>query len=266
MWGIKLEKIVNRLIKVGFSKTEAMIYITLLRIGKANGYRLAKELELSKSTIYQSLETMYRNGYILLIPNSSKEYEAKNPELLFEEIERHFFENSLNLKRDLKKIENPIKENYFYKLEDNEKIKATLKNIIKNSKKEIYLNTDFDLQEIREDLKNAIDRGVRVIAFCFNKLDNMGLRIEIYHKSKEKESFKNPSRIMLVADLNKSLVVTKVGDKISGFYTDNQVFINIISEHIHSDIYMAKLAQVYEETFNEKIKIDTLQEKRNFIV
>ena len=137
---------------------------------------------------------------------------------------------------------------------------------IKNSKKEIYLNTDFDLQEIREDLKNAIDRGVRVIAFCFNKLDNMGLRIEIYHKSKEKESFKNPSRIMLVADLNKSLVVTKVGDKISGFYTDNQVFINIISEHIHSDIYMAKLAQIYEETFNEKIKIDTLHEKRNFIV
>lgn len=261
-----MEKIVNRLIKVGFSKTEAIIYITLLRIGKANGYRLAKELELSKSTIYQSLETMYRNGYILLIPNSSKEYEAKNPELLFEEIERHFFENSLNLKRDLKKIENPIKENYFYKLEDNEKIKATLKNIIKNSKKEIYLNTDFDLQEIREDLKNAIDRGVRVIAFCFNKLDNMGLRIEIYHKSKEKESFKNPSRIMLVADLNKSLVVTKVRDKISGFYTDNQVFINIISEHIHSDIYMAKLAQIYEETFNEKIKIDTLQEKRNFIV
>ena len=60
--------------------------------------------------------------------------------------------------------------------------------------------------------------------------------------------------------------MTKVGDKISGFYTDNQVFINIISEHIHSDIYMAKLAQIYEETFNEKIKIDTLHEKRNFIV
>ena len=44
---------------------------------------------------------------------------------------------------------------------------------------------------------------------------------------------------MLVADLNKSLVVTKLEIKISGFYTDNQVFINIISEHIHSDIYMA---------------------------
>lgn len=260
-----MEKIVNRLIRVGFSKTEAMIYITLLKIGRANGYRLAKELELSKSTIYQSLESMYKSGYIFLIPNSSKEYEAKNPELLFEELEKHFFENSISLKKELKGIANNVKEDYFYKLEGEEKIKTTLKNIIKNSKKEIYLNTDFDLWEFREDLRQAIDRGVRVIAFCFNKLDNMGLRIEIYHKSKEEEKFQNPSRIMLVADLDKSLVVTKVGEKISGVYTDNQVFINIISEHIHSDIYMAKLSKIYEETFNDKIRIDTLHEKRNYI-
>ena len=93
----------------------------------------------------------------------------------------------------------------------------------------------------------------------------MGLRIEIYHKSKEREKYQNSSRIMLVSDLEKSLVVTKIDDVVSGMYTDNQVFINIISEHIHSDIYMAKLAKIYEETFDEKIKIDTLHEKKNLI-
>lgn len=260
-----MEKIVNRLMEVGFSKTEAMIYMTLLKIGRANGYRLAKELDLSKSTIYQTLDSMHKSGYVLLIPNSSKEYEAKNPELLFEEIEKRFFENSLNLKRDLKKVSNHIKEEYFYKLEGEESIKSTLISVIDSAKKEIYINTDFNLLELRDNLKKAIDRGVRVIAFCFNKLDNMGLRMEIYHKSNKAENFKNSSRIMLVVDLNKSLVVTKIGEKTSGIYTDNQVFINIISEHIHSDIYMAKLAKIYEETFNENIKIDTLHEKRNFI-
>lgn len=265
MWGIKLERIINRLMDMGFLKTEAIIYVTLLRIGRANGYRLAKELDLSKSTIYQTLESMYKNGYILMIPNSSKEYEAKNPELLFEEMEKRYFENSINLKKDLRKVTNNSKEEYFYKLEGEENIKSTLINIISNAKKEIYLNTDFNLKEIREELKAAIDRGVRIIVFCFNKLDSMGLRMEIYHKSNELENFKNSSRIMLVADLNKSLIVTKVCDKISGIYTNNQVFINIVSEHIHSDIYMAKLAKIYEDTFNERIKIDTLHEKRNFI-
>ncbi|STO31701.1 Sugar-specific transcriptional regulator TrmB [Fusobacterium necrogenes] len=260
-----MRNIVNRLIEVGFSKTEAMIYMTLLKLGKANGYKLAKELDLSKSTIYQTLDSMYKVGYILLIPNGSKEYEAKNPELLFEEIEKRFINNSLSLKRDLKKMTNYLKEEYFYKIEGEDSIKATLINVIDSAKKEIYINTDFNLIELRENLKKAIDRGVRVIAFCFNKLDNMGLRMEIYHKSNKVENFKKPSRIMLVVDLNKSFVVTKVGDKTSGIYTDNQVFINIISEHIHSDIYMAKLAKIYEEIFNENIKIDTLHEKRNFI-
>lgn len=260
-----MEKIVNRLMEVGFSKTEAMIYMTLLKIGRANGYRLAKELDLSKSTIYQTLDSMYKNGYVLLIPNSSKEYEAKNPELLFEEIEKRFFENSLSLKKDLKKVSIHSKEEYFYKLEGEERIKSTLISAIDSAKKEIYINTDFNLLDLKDNLKRAIDRGVRVIAFCFNKLDNMGLRMEIYHKSNKVESFKNSSRIMLVVDLNKSLVVTKIGEKTSGIYTDNQVFINIIAEHIHSDIYMAKLAKIYEETFNENIKIDTLHEKRNFI-
>ena len=64
-----MRNIVNRLIEVGFSKTEAMIYMTLLKLGKANGYKLAKELDLSKSTIYQTLDSMYKVGYILLIPN-----------------------------------------------------------------------------------------------------------------------------------------------------------------------------------------------------
>lgn len=260
-----MEKIVEKLVGVGFTKTEALIYITLLKMGQANGYRLAKELELSKSTIYHTLNTMCKNGYILMIPNNSKEYEAKNPELLFEELEKRYFSNSMDLKKELKKVKCNIKKDYFYKLDGKENIKKALIELINKSKKEIYINTDFDLFELRESLKKAIDRGVRIIAFCFNELDNMGLRMEIYHKSKEKENYRNPSRVMVVSDLEKSLVVTKINDVISGMYTDNQVFINIISEHIHSDIYMAKLAKIYEETFNEKIKIDTLHEKRNLI-
>ncbi len=260
-----MEKIVNKLMQIGFSKTEALIYITLLKVGQANGYRLTKELDIAKSTIYQTLENMYKSGYIHLIPNSSKEYEAKNPEVLFDELEKRYFANSMSLKRDLKNVEKNSKKDYFYKLEGEENIKKALIEIIDKSKKEIYLNTDFNLIELKEPLKKAIDRGVRVIAFCFNKLDNMGLRMEIYHKSKESEGYKNSSRIMLVSDLERSLVVTKIDGIVSGMYTDNKVFINIISEHIHSDIYMAKLAKIYEETFNEKIRINTLHEAKNYI-
>lgn len=260
-----MEKIIDRLVEMGFLKTEAIIYVTLLKLGRSNGYKLAKELELSKSTIYQTLENMYKNGYILMIPNNSREYEAKSPEVLFEELEKRYFKNSISLKKDLSKVTNNKQEEYFYKLEGEENIKKALIGIIENSKREIYINTNFDLSEVREELKSAIERGVRIIVFCFNKLDNMGLKIEIYNKSDKKETFEKSNRIMLVSDLNKGLIVTKIGEKISGVYTDNKIFINIIAEHIHSDIYMAKLAKIYEDTFEDKIRINTLHERKNLI-
>lgn len=256
---------ITRLIELGFSKTEAAIYIALLQMGKANGYKLTKELGLSKSTIYQALDVMYKNGYILMIPNGSKEYEAKDPEILFESMEKRFFENSINIKKDLAKLKNYGKKDFFYKLEGMENINKTFSEIINNARKEIYLNTDFNLLNFKNELKAAIERGVRIIAFCFNKLDSMGLKIEIYHKSNLKEDYKHPSRIMAVIDLEKSFVVTKVNDSIDGIYTDNKVFTKIIAEHIHSDIYMAKLAKVYEETFNESIKVDTMHERNDLI-
>lgn len=260
-----LENTVERLMKIGFSKTEALVYITLLKIGQANGYRLSKELGLSKSTIYQVLDTMYKNGYILMIPNNSKEYEAKDPELLFEDIEKKFHQNSCSLKEDLSKVKKNVKKDYFYRIQGKENIEKILIGIIEEAEKEIYINTDFNLIGIKEPLKRAIDRGIRVIAFCFNELDNMGLNMEIYHKSNMKEKYENSSRIMVVVDLNKSLVVTRIGEIVEGIFTDNQVFVNIIAEHIHSDIYMAKIAGIYEKTFDEQVKIDTLHEKRNRI-
>ncbi|WP_291259117.1 TrmB family transcriptional regulator [Fusobacterium sp.] len=260
-----MEKIIEKLKSIGLTKTEALIYTTLLMIGRASGYRLAKELEFSKSTIYQVLDTMCKNGYILLIPNTCKEYEAKDPELLLDEMEKRYLSTFRNLKNNLKDLNKSIKTEYFYKLDKRENINRTLVDIIDKSEREIYINTDFNLQELRETLEKALKRGVRIILFSFNKLDNLGLNIEVYHKSQKKESYKNSSRLMLVADLKKSLIITKIGEKFSGICTDNQIFIKIISEHIHSDIYMAKLSKIYEEIFDDKIKIDTLHERRNLI-
>lgn len=260
-----MEKIIEKLKSIGFSKTEALIYTTLLTIGRASGYKLAKELELSKSTIYQMLDTMCKNGYILLIPNTSKEYEAKDPELLLEELGKKYMGTFKNLKNDLKNLDKTVKTEYFYKLDKRENIDRALVDIIEKSESEIYINTDFNLQSLRENLERAIERGVRIILFSFNEIDNLGLDIEVYHKGQEKESYKNSSRLMLVADLKRSLIVTRIGEKFSGICTDNEIFIKIISEHIHSDIYMAKLSKIYEEIFDDKIKIDTLHERRNLI-
>lgn len=260
-----MKEIITHLINFGFSKTEAIIYATLLKIGKANGYRLTKELGVAKSTVYQTLDLMYKNGYVLMIPGSTREYEAKDPELLFCDLEKKFSENMKGLKYSLSRLKIKREKEFFYKIQGMENISKILTKIIDNATDEIYINSDFKLLEYRDSLRKAIERGVRVIIFSFNKVDDMGLDIEVYHKSNVVENYSNPTRIMIVADLRYSFVVTKRDDSIDGIYTNDEIFIKIISEHIHGDIYMAKLASIYEESFDEKIKIDTLHEHKNLI-
>lgn len=258
--------VIDKLMDFGLTRTEASVYIALLRTGKMNGYKLAKELNLSRSSVYQALESLYKYGYILMTPNGSKEYEAKEPEQLFKEIEKRFYKNSESIKLQLKDIKKPLKKDYYLRIEGYTNVLHTLQEIIREAEKEIYLNTDFDLEIIKDELREAVERKVRIIIFSFNILKDIGIEgIEYYHKTEVYEDHNNPKRIMVVADLKKSFVVTKVNDKIIGTLTDNEVFVQIIAEHIHSDIYMARLAKIYEKSFEESISINSLHEKKNFI-
>ena len=123
-----------------------------------------------------------------MIPNGSKEYEAKEPEKIFEEIEKKFHKNAESIKKQLKNIERPLKKDYYLRIEGYENIIHTLHNVIKDAKKEIYLNTDFNLEIMEADLKEAVKRGVRIIIFSFNKLEDIGEDIEYYHKTELKET------------------------------------------------------------------------------
>lgn len=261
-----MDDIINYLMNFGFSQHEADIYLKLLQLGKASGYKISKELQISKSTIYKVLDNMYKNGYIFMISGNTTEYEVKPPKLLFKDLEKKFSSNLKGLKDCLKQLEEKKEEEFFYKFNNLDTIKNILGDILKNSSKEIYINSNFNLSEYRETFKELLERNIRIILFSFNKVSDMGLPIEIYHKSQKVEDYKNPSRLMLVSDLKIGLVITKNKNSINAIYTNDENFVKIIAEHIHGDIYMAKFSNIFEENFNENIKIQTLHEKKNLII
>lgn len=261
-----MQDVIDKLMSFGFTRTEATIYVTLLRIGKMNGYKIAKELNISRSNVYQILESLYKKGYVFMTPGDSKEYEAKDSELLFKELERGFHQNLEIVREQLKKMKKAPKKDYYLRIEGYNNVLKTLQEIIKNAEEEIYMNIDFPLDIIEKELKEASSNGVRVIIFSFNKLKEIQAKgIEYYHKTNVCEDHRHSKRIMVVADLKKSFVVTNSGEKITGTLTDNPEYIQIISEHIHSDIYMARLAKLYEKSFEKNISINSLHEKKNFI-
>lgn len=64
--------LVNKLINFGFTRTDAQVYISLLKNGRSSGYKIAKEISLSRSSVYSSIDNLYKNGYIFLVDGELK--------------------------------------------------------------------------------------------------------------------------------------------------------------------------------------------------
>ena len=70
--------LVNKLINFGFTRTDAQVYISLLKNGRSSGYKIAKEISLSRSSVYSSIDNLYNNGYIFLVDGDTMKQNLLN--------------------------------------------------------------------------------------------------------------------------------------------------------------------------------------------
>ncbi|MFA0678796.1 helix-turn-helix domain-containing protein, partial [Vibrio sp. 10N.222.51.A6] len=68
--------------------------------GQSSGYKIAKEISISRSSVYSSIDNLYANGYIFMSDGDTKEYEAKSPDLIFSQIEKKTVTNINFLKSE----------------------------------------------------------------------------------------------------------------------------------------------------------------------
>ncbi|WP_160679348.1 TrmB family transcriptional regulator [Clostridium sp. C8-1-8] len=259
-----MDEILSLLEKLNFSKNEAAIYIELIKNSSLNGYQIAKNLKLSRSSVYSALDNLYERGVIFLVPGDTQLYKAEDPTALTSKMKRDFVDTAdllENKLRNLKKVE--VEERYL-NIEGYENIVSKTKELLLAAEKEVYINTDFDLRKFSEEFEELKKKKVRTIVFSFSKNIDDNLPIELYTHSDEGCENKE-TRIMLVVDCKKTLVADRGPhrEEFLGTFTDNTLFATIISEHIHNDIYLLKLKNKYEKNLiNEDIKLNTILENR----
>lgn len=248
--------------KLNFSKLEADIYLTLLESEPMSGYQLAKKIDISRSSIYNAIDHMYEKGMVLLVPNKTPMYRAQKPEILFEKLQYEFDENTKLVKEGLQDFLDTSYEENFLNLKGFENIIFNVKEMLKSAKREVYINTDFDLEYFRDEFAELKKNGVRVIVFSFIKFDDENIDAEIYSHNRPDD--KVPNRIMCVVD-NKSTLIAdtyKARGTWIGTITNNKLMVSIMAEHIHHDIYLLKLQErADKDIFDEEIKINTDFEK-----
>jgi len=130
----------------------------------------------------------------------------------------------------------------------------------------VFINTDIDLSVLKDDIEDATLRGVRVVVFSFLEIPLVIDGLEIYSHNRIRKTDNSNTRFMIVAD--ELMVMIADCNKARGIWkgtvTNNKLMRNIVIEHIHNDIYMLKLRDIYGSDLYEKIHIDTNKEKKTF--
>jgi len=95
--------------KLGLTKIEAKVYITLLRLGSTTTGPLVKKTELHRATVYDVLKRLAEKGLVThIIKEKTKYFQASNPKQfldLIEEQKKELEEKGEKIKDIIKKLE-----------------------------------------------------------------------------------------------------------------------------------------------------------------
>lgn len=278
---------IDALMVLGFTQTEAKVYCAMVSEESANGYQIAKTLNLSRSSVYAALENLLEKGAIHSIPGKTNEYTVVEPELLLEKIMSNYKKNAEIAKESLNSLAvHGNSRNFFLNIQGLNNIIDNIHIMIQKAEKEILISTSMDLKPIADDLKEALKRRVRVIVFSMLELNLYGVDVEFYggRKGIEKSS---EQRFSIVADNSACLICSNDkqefisfkqfinengGNLLStedkdflGMKSTNRLMVNIIQEHFHFDVYLHKLLikNNGEQIITDDIQLGTLMERGN---
>ena len=250
---------------LGVSELETKIYLALLDDGAMSPYQIAKKVDISRSSIYNALQHMVNKGMVEEVPEDTVMYLAQDPEVLIRKLEGDYKRNVNDALQGLKEYMATRYEEEYAILHDKDIILEKAKKIIRNAEEEVFINTDIDLKELQDAILDAVNRNVRAIVFSFVKQEIKCEGVEIYSHERVWNTDNTNTRLMIVADDEVALVADACNGRGNwkGSVTNNALMKSIIKEHIHNDIYMLKLRNIYGREIYDKVYINTKLEKRN---
>ncbi|MDE5581286.1 MAG: hypothetical protein K2I95_07685, partial [Treponemataceae bacterium] len=154
---------------------------------------------------------------------------------------------------------------------------ATANRIIMSARKEILMNSSMPLESLYASLKEAARQKVRIILFSWQKIDTLDLPIEFYSNF-DGANYCSEERLFLVADLKRCVIGSNdtsafiphkntskklpAGEKdFLGMTSTNRLLVNMVTEHIHFDIYLHKLKRKRRLIFTDDIQLHSLMER-----
>ncbi len=146
-----------------------------------------------------------------------------------------------------------------------ENVVSSAKALLKRAKESVFINADFPIKELVEELEFLVDNNISVFVFSFYDLGKVPEGVRVFTHNHKMRINHVCTRLMIAIDEEESLISnynTETGEW-QGTRTNNPLLASVVCEHIHNDIYLMKFRQKYgREVYEEIMVSDDFERKR----
>lgn len=223
-------ELIEKLMKFGLTRQEALIYLTMQSNGELTGYEVAKLTGISRSNVYTALAGLVEKGVAYV----QEENVTKYTPVKFEEFSANFINGLKSVREEIiKEIPSKRVESEGYiTIRGRKNILNKFKNMLLETQQRVYMSVSPELFEIfKEDLEDLICRGVKVVLLADKSIDLEGA--VIYHKDNA------DNEVRLICDSHKVLTgnVDATID-CTCLYSQNQNLVEVFKKMLHNEIVL----------------------------
>jgi len=226
---------------IGFSINEAKVYVALISKHPINGYEVAKRSNITRTMVYDILNRLEQKGAVKqIIENDTKLYSP----LPYKELLKKFREDySSKIDAAEAALDNLRCEennnNYIINISDYESMVQEIRTLIQSANREIYISIwEEEALLFKDDFEKALEKGVEITAFSFNKLPLKLTNSFTYGiPSEELKKIWNRRRIIIVVDRER-ILIGEGNDQIEeiSIITSNTMLIELAIDQMLLDI------------------------------
>lgn len=258
------EDAIESLCALGFDRDEAMAYCALLEESPLSGYALSQKTGISRSHIYEVLESLYRKGCVTVSYDGASEYAAIPYEQM---LETHVNSARENRKEAVKQVRTYVQGSKQYNLIRNIYSAKDVYNVLiqQIAKTQDYILMKIwaqDIREIESALCYAAKRGVELHIVVMGDYHGQGFPYYCYAELKNEQEF----RSIDVAFGNREIFCGSLsdGDECFCASTQNYCLRVPVYARLLFDLELADLYQQDGERLKEKFGCDLIQLRRKY--
>ena len=236
-----MDKIIESLKELEFNTYEAKVYVALLKHYPATGYEVSKLANIPQSRTYDTLKTLAQKQVVTSSPDKPTTYSPIKPSELTKQYKRRINNNIEFLEKHLP----DVKEDYLepiLSINGDQKTYEKITDIIKNSKKEIYLEIwSEDFKKIEPELLNAYYRNVEIRIVGYDRLQSRFGMVFEHPYAKKFESYFNGRVVIIAVDDNEAFygkIPTNPSIASGGIWTKNKDIVFLIKELMIHDMLL----------------------------